>query len=157
MLCLCVLINEFNARRGWATCVRPVEDFSSNQPVALRPQRKGKRITCSPLTIECGPRTVPLLRGGSRGARGQGPPIFDKVNLIFDIVYNVWKNIFEIEFGFYSGRNPRSFWKCGGCTRVCVNRNRGRYCFLFSKGPILNDIRGHSDSKNICQIAGNRI
>jgi len=27
------------------------------------------------------------------------------------------KNILEIKFGFYSGRNPRSFWKCGG---VCV-------------------------------------
>jgi len=67
------------------------------------------------------------------------------------------KNIFEIEFGFYSGRNPRSSWKCVGCMLVCVNQNRGRYCFLFSKGPILNDIRGHSDPKNICQIAGNRI
>jgi len=29
--------------------------------------------------------------------------------------------------------------------------------FLFCKGPILNDIRRHSDPKNICQIAGNRI
>jgi len=36
-------------------------------------------------------------------------------------------------------------------------RDRGRYCFLFCKGPILNNIRRHSDSKNICQIAGNRI
>jgi len=35
---------------------------------------------------------------------------------------------------------------------VCVNRNRGRNCFLFSKGPILNDIRGHSGPKNICQL-----
>jgi len=66
------------------------------------------------------------------------------------------KNIYEIEFKFYSGRNPRSFSKCGG-VRVCVNGNRGRYCFLFCKGPILNDIRGHSDPKNICQIAENRI
>jgi len=32
-------------------------------------------------------------------------------------------------------------------------RNRGRYCLLFCKGPILNDIRGHSDPNNICQIA----
>jgi len=29
--------------------------------------------------------------------------------------------------------------------------------FLFCNGPILNDIRGHSDPKNICHIAGNRI
>jgi len=36
-------------------------------------------------------------------------------------------------------------------------RNRGRYCYVFCKGPILNNIRGHSDPKNICQIAGNRI
>jgi len=43
-----------------------------------------------------------------------------------------------------------------GCMRVRVNRNRGRYCFLFSKGPILNDIRGHTDPKNIYQIAGNQ-
>jgi len=41
--------------------------------------------------------------------------------------------------------------------RVCVNRNRGRYCFLFCNRPILNDIRGHSDPKNIRQIAENRI
>jgi len=33
--------------------------------------------------------------------------------------------------------------------RVCVNRNRGRHCFLFCKGPILNDIRGRSDPKNM--------
>jgi len=45
------------------------------------------------------------------------------------------KNMFEIEFEFYSGRNPRSFWKCGGCMRVCVNRNRGRYCFCSAKAP----------------------
>jgi len=67
------------------------------------------------------------------------------------------KYIFELEFGFYSGRSPRSFWEYGGCMRVCVNRNRGRYCFLFCKGPIFNYIRGHSDPKNICQIAENRI
>jgi len=63
----------------------------------------------------------------------------------------------EIEFGFYSGGNPRSFWKCGGVCE-CVNRNRGRYCFLFSKGPILNDIRGHSDPKiyaRLQEIASN--
>jgi len=34
--------------------------------------------------------------------------------------YSVWKNIFEIESWFYSGLNPRSFWKCGGCMHVCV-------------------------------------
>jgi len=70
------------------------------------------------------------------------------------------------------------FFEVWGCMRVCVClcdpwglqdksvvflsnisgfRNFGRYCFLFCKGPILNDIRGHSDPKNICQIAENRI
>jgi len=29
--------------------------------------------------------------------------------------------------------------------------------FCSAEGPILNDIRGHSDPKNIFQIAGNRI
>jgi len=29
--------------------------------------------------------------------------------------------------------------------------------FLLCKGPILNDIRGHSNPKNICQIAENCI
>jgi len=53
--------------------------------------------------------------GGSRG-----PLIFGKVNFIFYIVYNVWKNIFEIKFVFYSGRNTRSFWKCGGVGYACV-------------------------------------
>jgi len=49
------------------------------------------------------------------------------------------------------------FASVGVYTCVCVNRNRGRYCFLLSKGPILNDIRGHFDPKNICQIAGNHM
>jgi len=48
------------------------------------------------------------------------------------------------------------FGSVGVYACVCVNRNRGRHCFLFSKGPILNDIRGYSDPKNIYQIAGNR-
>jgi len=58
---------------------------------------------------------------------------------------------------------------------VCVNRNLiqplaairnkttivieivAAATFLFYKCPILNDIRGHFDRKNICQIAGNPI
>jgi len=94
---------------------------------------------------------------------GGPPPLFlAKSVLFFYTVHNVWKNIFEIEFWFYSDRNPRSFWKCGGCMRLClcdpiglhdksvvflsnigVFRIYGRYCFLFYKGPFLNDIRGH--------------
>jgi len=50
--------------------------------------------------------------------------------------------------------NIRGVFGSVGCMRVCVcvNRNRGRYCFLFSNGAILNDIRGHSDPKNICRL-----
>jgi len=74
-------------------------------------------------------------RGGSRG-RGARAPYFWQSQFYFLHCIQCLKNIFEIEFGFHSGRNPRSFWKCGGCTRVCVNRNRGRYCFfLLCKGP----------------------
>jgi len=85
--------------------------------------------------------------GGSRGAGGPAS-LFSAKSILFSTLYTMSeKDCFEIEFGFYSCRNPRSFWKCWGCMRVCVNRNRGRYCFLFCKGPILNDIRGHSDPK----------
>jgi len=51
------------------------------------------------------------------GREARAPLFLAKSIQFFYIVYNVWKNIFEIEFVFYSGRNPRSFWKCGG---VCV-------------------------------------
>jgi len=69
--------------------------------------------------------------------QGARAPLFLAKSILFFTLYTnntmSGKNIFEIEFGFYSGRNPRSFWKYGWCMRVCVNRNRGRYCFLFSK------------------------
>jgi len=61
------------------------------------------------------PKLVPVADPG--GPRPPGPPIFGKVNVIFFTLYTMSKNIFEIEFGFYSGRNPRNVWKCGG---VCV-------------------------------------
>jgi len=43
------------------------------------------------------------------------------------------------------------------CVCVCESKSWPLLFFLFSKGPILNDIRGHSDPQNICQIAGSRI
>jgi len=99
-------------------------------------------------------------QGQIQGGPGGPAPLFLAVNFVYIVytLYNVWKNIFEIEFWFYSGRNPMSFWKCGGCMHVCVClcesiglhdksvvflsniggfRNRGRYCLLFCKGPIL--------------------
>jgi len=63
----------------------------------------------------------------------------------------------KLNLDFIAAEIRGVFGSVWGCMRVCVNRNRGRYCFLLCKGPILNDIRGHSDPQNICQIAGNRI
>jgi len=65
---------------------------------------------------------------------GPGPPIFCKVNFIFYIVYNIWKNIFEIKFVFYSGRNPRSFWKYGGvCVCVCESKSWRLLFFVLQR------------------------
>jgi len=50
-----------------------------------------------------------------------GPLFLAKSILFFLHCIQCLKNIFEIEFWFYSGRNPRSLWKCGGCMRVCVS------------------------------------
>jgi len=56
-----------------------------------------------------------------QGARGPGSRYFWQSQFNSFTLYTVsGKNIFEIEFGFYSGQNPRSFWKCEGCMRVCV-------------------------------------
>jgi len=98
-------------------------------------------------------------RNQGRIAGARASLFLAKSVLFLYIVYNVWKNIFEIEFWFYSGRNPRSFWKCGGClrARVCVcvipwayTTNQSFFylisvgfeivaatVFLFCKGPIL--------------------
>jgi len=54
--------------------------------------------------------------------RIQGAPYFWQSQFyFFYIVYNVWKIFLKLNFLFYIGRNPRSFWKCGGCMRVCVS------------------------------------
>jgi len=117
--------------------------------------------------------------GRIQGGPGAQAPYFWKSQFYFLHCIQCLKTIFEIEFWFYSGWNPRSFWKCGGvCGRVCVSvwshrptRQISRFfylisvgfeivaatVFLFCKGPILNDIRSHSDPKNIWQIAGNRV
>jgi len=89
------------------------------------------------------------------GAGGPPPPIFVKVNFIFYIVYNVLKIFLKLNLDFIVAEIRGDFESVG--VYACVNRNRGRYCFLFCKGPILNNIRGHADPINICQIAGNRI
>jgi len=96
--------------------------------------------------------------------------------LFFYIVYSVWNKYFW-NYDFIVAEIRGVFGSVGVYACVCVSvwshrptrqisrflsniggfRYRGSYCFLFRKGPILNDIRGHSDPKNICQIAGNRI
>jgi len=53
---------------------------------------------------------------------GAGYPYFwqSQFNIFLHCIQCL-KNVFEIEFGFYSGWNPRSFWKCGGvCARVWI-------------------------------------
>jgi len=61
---------------------------------------------------------------GNTGADpgGPGPTIFGKVNFIFFTLYTMSEKIFlKLIFLFYSGRNPRSFWKCGVvCVCVCL-------------------------------------
>jgi len=60
-----------------------------------------------------------IIRGGSRKAGG--PPLyFWRSQFYFLHCIQCLKNIFEIEFGFYTGRNPRIFWRCGGGVCVCV-------------------------------------
>jgi len=97
------------------------------------------------------------VSGGSRG-RAPRPPYFWQSQFNIFTLYTMSEKIF-LKFNLdFIVAEIRVFGSVGGvCVCVCVNRNRGRYCFLFSKGPILNDIRGHFDPKNICQIAGNRI
>jgi len=93
-------------------------------------------------------------RGGSKGARPT--PLFLAKSILFFLnCIHVWKNIFEIEFWFYSGWNPRSFGSVGGkCVCVCLCdpiglhdksivflsniggfRNRGCYCFFVLQRP----------------------
>jgi len=68
------------------------------------------------------------------------------------------KNTFEIELDFIVPKIRGVFGSVGGvCVCVCESKSWPLLFFLFCKVPILNDIRGHSDPKYICQIAGNRI
>jgi len=67
------------------------------------------------------------------------------------------KIFLKLNLDFIGAEIREVFGSMSGCMRVCVNLNRGHYCFLFCKGPIFYDIRGQFDFKNICQIARNRI
>jgi len=104
-----------------------------------------------------------------------GPLFLAKLALLFYIVYNVWKIFLTLNVDFIVAEIRGVLGSVGGVC-VCVSvwsqgptrqisrflsniggfRYRGRYCYLFCKGPILNDIRGHSDTKSICHIAENR-
>jgi len=79
---------------------------------------------------------------------GGGPaPYFGKVNFIFTL-YTMFGKIFlklNLDFIGLVAEIRGVFGRMGVYACVCVNRNRGRYCFSFCKGPILNNIRGHSD------------
>jgi len=84
---------------------------------------------------------------------GPGPPIFGKVNFIFFTLYTMsGKNIFEIEFGFYSGRNPRSFGSMGG-VYVCVWIEIVAATVFCSVKPHFEWYPKPFQPQNICQIA----
>jgi len=63
--------HQLATERGWATCgpqakcgplktsVQPMKRAANQSHCGL--QRKGKRVICGPLTIDCSPRTIPLL------------------------------------------------------------------------------------------------
>jgi len=77
-------------------------------------------------------------RGGSMGGTGGAPYFWQSQFFILHCIQCL-KNIFEIEFGFYSGRNPRSFWKCGGpggvglCVCVCESKSWPLLFFCSAK------------------------
>jgi len=98
-----------------------------------------------------------LNSGGTRGAQ-EARPRFGESQFNFFTLYTMSEQIFlKLNLAFIVAAIRGVFGSVGVYACVCVNRNRGRYCFLLCKGPILNDIRGHSDPQNICVIAGNRI
>jgi len=69
-------------------------------------------------------------RGGSRGWPGP-PPIFGKVNFIFFTLYTMSEKIFlKLNLDFIVAEIRGVFGIVGGVC-MCVNRNRGRYCFFF--------------------------
>jgi len=94
-----------------------------------------------------------------QGCPGARPPIYLAKSIwFFYIVYNVWKIFLKLNLDFIVAEIRGVFGSVRVYACVCVNRNRGRYRFLFSKGPILNDIRGHSDPKiyaRLQEIASN--
>jgi len=69
--------------------------------------------------------------GGARGAH----PLFLAKSILFFTLYTMSeKHIFEIEFGFYGGRNPRNFWKCGGvCVCVCEMKSWPLLVFVLQR------------------------
>jgi len=109
--------------------------------------------------------------------QGGGPPYFSQSQFYFLHCIQCLKIFLKLNFDFIVAEIQGIFGSVGVYACVCVSvwsdrstrqisrflsnmggfRNRGRYCFLFSKGPILNDIRRHSDPQNIRQIAGDRI
>jgi len=66
------------------------------------------------------------------------------------------KIVLKLNLDFIVAEIRRVFGSVGVYACVCESKSWPLLLF-FCKGPILNDIRGHSDPQNICQIAGNRI
>jgi len=121
--------------------------FFANRPTCYRTadHRQIKSIPVLGLESMCGTNNS----GGSRRAGGTGPPIFWQSQFKLFTLYTMSEKIFmKLNLDCIVAEIRGVFGSVEGvCVCVCVNRNRGRYCFLFRLGPILNDIRGHSDPK----------
>jgi len=66
------------------------------------------------------------------------------------------KNILKLNFDFIVAEIRGVFGSVGVYACVCEWKS-WPLLFFVQQRPNLNDIRGHSDPKNICQIARNRI
>jgi len=73
------------------------------------------------------------------------------MNFVF-IVAEIWGVFGSVGVSVWSHRPTRQIGRFSVGFEIMAAT-----VFLFCKGPVLNDIQGHSDPKNICQIAGNRI
>jgi len=65
-----------------------------------------------------------LVRGGSRGAEGSGPPIFGKVNFIFFTLYTMSEKIFlKLNLDFIVAEIRGVFGSVGVYACVCESKS----------------------------------
>jgi len=92
-----------------------------------------------------------------RGAGAQATYFWQPI--LFSTLCTMSEKIFlKLNLDFIVAEIRRVFGSAGVYACVCVWIELvATTVFLFCKGPILNNIWGHSDPKNICQIAESRI